>query len=490
MEKWETIEQGPYEPTWESLRQYTCPDWFRDAKFGIWSHWGPQSVPMYGDWYARNLYREGTDQYRHHWRVYGHPSKHGWKDIVKTWKAERFDPEDLMDRYVDAGARYFFAQGVHHDNFDNWNSTHNRWNAVAMGPKKDIVGLWQAAAQKRGLRFGVSEHLGATFSWWSHNKGHDTSGPYAGVPYDGNDPAYEDFYLPNQDEPRVARQGENWYTQNPWWHRRWFDRIKDLIDQYHPDLLYSDGPVPFGKYGLGIIAHHYNSHAALNDGERLAVYTQKNRYPGVFKVGVLDMERNVERDVVPYPWQTDTGVGGWFYDVRKAYKTSAQVIEMLVDIVAKNGNMLLNFPQRPDGTLDDECMSILEDMAAWNAVNAEAIYETRPWHVGMEGETQASQERFREDILNWTPADFRFTQKGGTIYAFQMGWPEDRQALIKSFSTGPGGYRLKVAEVENVTLLGYDGPLTFEHTDAGLRIQGLPDTRPVQCAHCFKITTR
>jgi len=188
MQRWETIQQGPFSPTWDSLRQFECPDWFRDAKFGIWSHWGPQSVPMYGDWYARHMYMQGTDQYYHHWRVYGHPSKHGWKDMVQLWKAERFDPEGLMDLYVDAGARYFCAQAVHHDNFDNWDSAHNRWNAVQVGPRKDIVGLWQAAARKRGLPFAVSEHLGATFAWWSHNKGSDATGPYAGVPYDGNDP--------------------------------------------------------------------------------------------------------------------------------------------------------------------------------------------------------------------------------------------------------------------------------------------------------------
>ena len=169
MNKWENIQQGPFEPTWESLRRFECPDWFRDCKFGVWSHWGPQSVPMYGDWYARNMYREGTDQYLHHWRVYGHPSKNGWKDVVQLWKAERFDPEGLMQLYVDAGARYFCAQAAHHDNFDNWDSAHNRWNAVRVGPQKDIVGLWQSAARKFGLPFGVSEHLGATFSWWSHN---------------------------------------------------------------------------------------------------------------------------------------------------------------------------------------------------------------------------------------------------------------------------------------------------------------------------------
>jgi alpha-L-fucosidase len=490
MEKWETIQKGPFEPTWESLRQFKCPDWFRDAKFGVWSHWGPQSVPMYGDWYARHMYVEGTPQYYHHWRVYGHPSKHGWKDVVKLWKAEKFDPEGLMQLYVDAGARYFCAQAVHHDNFDNWDSAHNPWNAVQVGPKKDIVGLWQAAARKHGLPFGVTEHLGATFSWWSHNKGSDKSGPYAGVPYDGNDPEYESFYLPNHDELLLEGQGRRWYTDNPWWHERWFDRIKDLIDKYKPDLLYSDGTVPFGQYGLGIIAHLYNTSATVHGGQNVAVYNHKDRNPLVFKVGVLDIERGVQKDKFPYPWQTDTCVGGWFYDVRQPYKSSRQVIEMLVDIVAKNGNLLLNFTQRPDGTLDDECLAILSDMAAWVKVSGEGIYGTRPWHITLEGEVNAPDGRFREDELEWQPTDFRFTCKDKTVYAFQMGWPEDGKTTIKSFSSGSGtgGYRLKLANVQAVELLGYGGPISFEHTEEGLVISGLPDKRPVQCAHCWKIT--
>ena len=246
-----TIESGPFAPTWESLRQFQCPDWYRDAKFGIWSHWGPQSVPMYGDWYARQMYIEGSDQYRYHLRTYGHPSKFGYKDVARL-KAEKFDPTGLMALYV-AGARYFVAQAANHDNFHNWNSTHHSWNAVNMGPQKDIVQLWKDAAQAHGLPFGFSEHIGATFSWYVPNKGADKAGPYACVPYDGNDPAYEDLYLPNRGA-KGWQDGE-WYTSNPWWHEKWYTYVKELIDMYQPDLLYSDGGVPFGDYGLHAIAH-------------------------------------------------------------------------------------------------------------------------------------------------------------------------------------------------------------------------------------------
>ena len=454
-----SIERGPFEPTWESLRTYQCPDWFRDAKLGIWSHWGPQSVPMVGDWYARNIYIEGHEHYRHHWRVYGHPSKVGYKDIVKLWKAEKFDPEGLMELYVAAGAKYFVAQAVHHDNFDNWDSTHNKWNAVNMGPKKNIVGLWQAAARKHGLPFGLSEHLGATFSWFSVNKGMDKQGPYAGVPYDGSDPDYEDFYLPNQQEYQL-KMGP-WYTENPWWHKHWFLRIKDLIDQHQPDLLYSDGGLPFDIYGLHIVAHLYNSSAKRHRRQNQAVYTHKDRNPSVAAIGVLDIERGVEPDIIPYPWQTDTCVGSWFYNVRATYKTPKQVIEMLVDIVSKNGNLLLNIPQRPDGTLDDECRYILDRMARWIKVNGEGIYGTRSWKVSGEGPTTIEGGAFKEREMAWTTQDFRFTTKGNKVYVFLMSWPEDRKVLVRSLALD------QTKRIVAVKLLGRDEMLSFEQGNTG-----------------------
>jgi len=473
------IEKGPFKPTWDSLRTFACPDWFRDAKLGIWAHWGPQCVPMFGDWYARRMYIEGDDQYLHHWRVYGHPSKTGYRDIVKLWKAERFDPESLMDLYVEAGAKYFVAQAVHHDNFDNWNSRHNRWNAKKMGPKKDIVGLWHEAARKRGLPFGLTEHLGATFSWFSVNKGADKTGPYAGVPYDGNDPAYEDYYLPNRDE--FLNENRPWLTANSWWHERWFKRIKDLIDQHQPDLLYSDSGVPFDEVGLRIIAHLYNTSAKLNDGVNRAVYNQKDRNPEVYRVGVLDIERGGEKDIAEHPWQTDTCVGGWFYDVRQRYKTPKHVIEMLVDIVSKNGNLLLNFTQQPNGTLDDECRYILKCMGAWIKVNGESIYSTRPWKVAGEGPTTGEGGPFKEEPLNWTAEDFRFTAKGDKVYAFQLKWPENGKALIKAFA------RSDAPKVAEVALLGLEGRLKFSQETDGLHI-AMPEKQAGDFTHCLRLS--
>ncbi len=472
------IQQGPFQPTWESLRQYRCPDWFQDAKFGIWSHWGPQAVPMYGDWYARHMYVEGTDQYRYHIRQFGHPSRVGWKDVVQQWKAEKFDPEGLMNLFAQAGAKYFVAQAAHHDNFHNWNSSQHRWNSVNMGPKKDIVALWQAAAKKFSLPFGFSEHIGATFTWYKPTKGADKTGPYAGVAYDGSDPAYEDLYLPNRDAGELS--ADEWYTKNPWWHEKWYAYAKELIDLYQPDLLYSDGGVPFGQYGLDIIAHLYNSSAKAHGGENQAVYNQKDRSAEVFTVGVLDIERSQLPGIFPYIWQTDTSVGDWFYNVRDTYKTPNQVADMLVDIVSKNGNLLLNIPQRPDGTLDDECTYLLQSMARWIKINGDGIYGTRPWKTASEGPSSVVIEGFKEESVPWTIEDFRFTQKDGKVYVFQMKWPEGGKTVIRSLSQG------NVPNVVSVSVLGYDGPVKFEQTSRGLAID-LPEHKPSEFTQCYRV---
>lgn len=474
-----SITSGPFTPTWESLRQFQCPEWFRDAKLAFWSHWGPQSVPMFGDWYARHLYVEGHDQYRHHWRVYGHPSKVGYKDIVPLWKAERFDPEGLMQLFVDAGAKYFLGQAMHHDNFDNFDSAHNPWNSVNIGPKRDIVKSWQDAAKRHGLPFGLSEHLGASFNWFGVNKHSDTSGPYAGVPYDGNDPDYAGLYYDNQGY-ELQKDGKwLWYTDNAAFQQHWYARIKDVIDKYQPDLLYTDGGVPFGEYGLHIIAHLYNTSAALH-GTNQAVYTQKDAAPEVYTVGVLDIERGQRDETADLPWQTDTSVGDWFYNVKDVYKTPLQVLETLVDIVSKNGNLALNIPQRPDGAIDDECKFLLKNMAAWMKVNGEGIFGSRPWQMAGEGSAAVQGGAFNEKAVDWSPADFRFTQKGATLYAYQMRWPEEGKALLRSLAAGAS------RRVQSVRLLGV-GNVPFTQTPHGLTLT-LPQWTPPVGPHGFAIT--
>jgi len=388
------IAEGPFQSTMESLTHYQCPDWFRDAKFGIWAHWGPQAVPMMGDWYAKHMYVPGHPQYQHHLETYGHPSTNGYKDIIPLWKAEKWDPDRLMALYKRAGAKYFVSMGSHHDNFFLWNSKLHRWNAVNMGPKRDVVGDWQKAAKKHGLRFGVSEHLGASFTWWQDSHRADREGPFAGVPYDGANPKFQDLYHFPADP-----NDKGWYSTNPRWQRMWFDRIQELVDNYRPDLLYTDGGIPFGETGRGLVAHFYNSN--LKDRGRLeAVYTCKKIGSGEFVAGtcVQDMERGVLEGINPYPWQTDTSIGDWFYNKNWKFRPVNWTIHMLVDIVSKNGNLLLNVVQRPDGSLDPEVEQTLAELAGWIQINGEAIYGTRPWRVYGEGAVKAKGGHFKEDF--------------------------------------------------------------------------------------------
>jgi alpha-L-fucosidase len=481
------IEKGPFEPTWESLRHYQCPDWFRDAKLGIWAHWGPQCVPMYGDWYARYMYFEGHPQYLHHWRKYGHPSKHGYKDVAALWKAENWDPEGLMDLYQAAGARYFVAQAVHHDNFDNWASKHNAFNSTKVGPMRDICAEWKKAAVKRGLRFGLSEHLGASFTWFCPNKGADKKGPYAGVRYDGSDPAFESIYHPNEGAAKIDEHNiwavNPWYSDNPWWHEQWFKRVLDMTNQLEPDLLYSDGALPWDKVGLTAVANLYNLSARLHGGTNMAVYNQKNADPNVFSIGVLDIERGNANEPAPHPWQNDTCVGGWFYDVRQVYKTAHQVAEILVDCISKNGNLLLNLTQKPDGSFDDECLYILKSMAEWIKVNGEGVYGTRPWKLAIEGPSRLVSGHFKEDAVPWTTADFRFTSKGNTVYAFQMRYPESRQAFIRSLGLSSGH------KVKSATVLGCSGEVVFHQYEDGLLVQ-LPEAKVCEYLPCVRVELR
>ncbi len=453
------IADGPFQPTMESLKQYQCPAWFRDAKFGIWAHWGPQAVPMDGDWYARGMYEPGNGHNTYHLAHYGHPSEFGYKDIIPLWKAEKWNPDRLMQLYKKAGAKYFVSMGTHHDNFFLWKSKLHRWNAVNMGPHRDVVGDWQKAAQKYGLRFGVSEHLGASFTWFQSSHRADTTGPKAGVPYDGADPKYQDLYhFP-------AEPGDTgWYSNNPRWQRQWYEEIKELVDNYHPDLLYSDGGVPFGnEVGRSLIAHFYNANAARHGGSVEAVYNCKQTSEGRW---VEDVERGIMPKIDPNPWQTDTSIGDWFYNRNWKFRPVSWVVHTLVDNVSKNGNLLLNVVQRPDGSLDPEVEQLLGQMAAWSAVHGEAIFGSRPWLVYGEGAVKARGGSFKENYT-YSAKDIRFTTKGATLYALALGWPDNGQVTIRSLGRPSGEI---VNQIADVKLLGYKGRLTWKQTAEGLTV--------------------
>ncbi|CAL4869771.1 hypothetical protein MMA231_04063 (plasmid) [Asticcacaulis sp. MM231] len=477
------IAKGPFQPTVESLETYEAPEWFRDAKFGIWAHWGPQAVPRAGDWYARFMYVPGHPHYDQHLKAYGHPSEFGYKDIIPLWTAEKFDPEALMDKYVAAGAKYFVSMGVHHDNFDLWDSKLHRWNAVKMGPKRDVVGEWSKAARKRGLRFGVSEHLGASHNWFYTSHQFDRFWPKMGVNYDGADPKFVDLYHDNRGE-EYRGDAVSWYTKDPAYHQLWYNRISDLIDSYKPDLLYSDGGLPFGVVGRSLVAHLYNG-STDQKGAVQAVYNCKDLGSGEFhaKTCVQDVERGVLKGINPRPWQTDTSNGDWFYSDNYSYKTAPQVITMLTDIVSKNGNLLLNVVLYPDGSLPPESQTLLDELAAWMKVNGDAIHGTRPWHSFGEGPTETVDGAFRE-TNDYTAQDIRFTTRGDKLYAITLGEPVQSVA-VKALGKSKQGAKT----VRGVKLLGVKKALNFRQTAEALIID-LPASLPTRHSSAFEITFR
>ena len=480
------IEKGQFQGTRQSLSEYEIPEWFRDAKFGIWAHWGPQSAVEAGDWYARNMYIEGGPQYLYHCETYGHPSKFGFKDTIPRWKAEKFAPAELMKMYRQAGAKYFMSMAVHHDNFDMWNSKHNPWNAANMGPKKDIVGMWHKAATDEGMKFGVSEHLWITYKWFSTSHGADKSGPLAGVPYDGADPKNYDFYV---DSDEVFSKLD-WNESNipEWWKRHWYARMRDLVDNYQPDLLYTDGALPFEHYGLSLVAHLYNENAKRHGGKTEAVYTSKRLQDTEKGIALFDVERGLVDSIWPRPWQTDTCIGDWHYKRGVRYKTPKTVVDLLVDIVSRNGNLMLNFPLPASGYLDLEELNVLAGITKWMGVNAEAIHGTRPWKIFGESPAVAEKaeqnasfnENKRKDL---SAADIRFTTKGNTLYAFVMGWP-DYEVLIRPLALNTS---LRVGKIENVELVGFDGKLQWSQDEKGLKIL-TPPKPPCEHAVAFKVT--
>ena len=328
------IATGPFKPDWNSLTNYQTPEWFRDAKFGIWAHWGPQCQPEHGDWYARNMYDEGSDDYKSHIVEYGHPSTNGFKDVIHVWKAEHFDPDKLLKFYKDNGAKIFMALANHHDNFDNFNSKYQPWNSVAIGPQKDLIGGWAAAARKNGLRFGVSVHASRAWSWYELAQGADKTGPFAGVPYDGKltkadgkgqwwdglDP--QDLYAQNH-KPGSKLQWEWDGTKgssipDAAYMEKFFKRTQQLWDDYHPDQIYFDDTVlPFhgvtDEIGLNLAAHFYNTRLDKN-GRTEAVMNGKWLDETQRHAMVYDIERGKAKGILPQPWQTDTCIGSWHYD--------------------------------------------------------------------------------------------------------------------------------------------------------------------------------
>ena len=362
-----------------------------------------------------------------------------------------------------------------------WNSRYQpRWNAVASGPRKDIVGLWAAAARKRGLRFGVSEHLSNSFDWYAPAHLADTKGQYAGVPYDGADPRFADLYHDYSDQAAdFAHTAKEMGRVAPdRWKLEYFRRIRDLVDQHQPDMLYTDGGVPFEQYGLATVAEVFNMAPLDARGRTEGVYFSKSHRDAESGFAVQDHERGVAGEISPTPWQTDTCIGHWHYKVGTPYKSAKKVVDMLVDIVSKNGNLLLNFPLPASGELDREEMHILQGITNWMAVNGEGIFATRPWTSNGEGPSMKvvidPNARFNENNTpDLGPQDIRFTTKGRMLFAFVQGWP-DRELVIAALGTQSPQ---NPARVTDVRMLGRDEALDFTQEGTGLRVK-LPAEKP------------
>jgi alpha-L-fucosidase len=503
---------GPFRPNWESLKGYRCPDWFRDAKFGIWAHWSPQCVPEQGDWYARGMYVQGSSQYDYHVKTYGHPSKFGYKDICNLWRAEKWDPEELIGRYVKTGARYFVALANHHGNFDCWNSKHHPWNCVNVGPKKDIVGTWERIAREHGLRFGITFH-GTPGRVWKQfmpvRYGSDETGPLKGVPYDGlvTRADGKGKWWDGMDPQQFNGLPHDKNAPCPEFVENFMLRVRDLVDQYNPDLLYFDdncdwsfdAGAPAGRelnVWLGmpeltppIMAYYYNANLRRNAGKLDAVFNIKNVPKAVLSTLVLDFEMSQAETVQPDPWQTDTCIGGWHYSRQiyenHRYRTPESMVHLLTDVVSKNGNLLLNIPLPGHGRPDDDELAFLDKFGEWMRLNGEAIYSTRPLKIHGEGPTNGlAKSMYQSALPSYVPGDIRFTTKGDALYAIALAWPDNGKLMIKSLASNSPNYR---GEIARVGLLGSNPDLQWSRNGEGVTIQ-LPQRPPCDYAYVFKIS--
>jgi alpha-L-fucosidase len=529
------IADGPYEPTWKSLGdQFKCPNWWHHAKIGMWLHWGPQSVGEDGDWYAKWIYMprhawgDYTRVYPHHLERFGHPSETGYKDMLPLWKAEKWDPDKLMALYKRAGARYVIAQGMHHDNFDLWDSKYQPWNAVKIGPQRDILGGWKKAAQKEGMRFGIAFHGDYSLWWYQPAFLSDLDGARKGVAYDGaqnydgkdtwwkrmgldlkdlygidlkDDVAFPADFTGDPNEFRMRDPLSHGIPDGDlskhrdfavWYATKWTRRVIDAIDQHHPDFIYFDGgdSYPFCGHGTGrglradatprVIAHLYNSSIKENGGKLEAMaFTKGNEDPRAVAVNFESrFPEGIKRD---QPWQTDVGLGEWFY-FKGTFYDSGMVIHQMLEAVSRDGNYAINIPLSPAGELDPGGLKTLQDMGDWMDVNGGGVQDSSAWDVWGEGSVVMKQGNLGPDHAKtpYTGQDIRFTAKDGSVYAWLMAWPENGTATIRSLATPAG-------KVTSLELLGRKEKLDWKQTDEGLIVH-LLGTKPCQFAYGLKVT--
>jgi alpha-L-fucosidase len=472
--------EGPFRADWQSLENYDAPEWYKDAKFGIFIHWGVYSVPAFGnEWYPRNMYIAGSEENKHELATYGPLDKFGYKDFIPMFKAEHFDPAAWARLFKEAGAKYVVPVAEHHDGFAMYNSGLSDWTAAKMGPHRDVIGELAKAVRAEGLHFGTSSHR------VEHNF---FLGVGRSVTSDINDPRYAAFYGPahtwlvNKDGTPLA---DDFTYVSPAWTADWLARATEIVEKYHPDVMYFDWWIgqPSVRADLTrFAAFYYNS--ALKYSGHAGVINYKE-YAMQEHSAVLDVERGQLGEIRPLYWQTDTSVSNksWGYIKNDTFKSPQFIVDQLVDIVSKNGNLLLNIGPKSDGTIPEEVQAVLRDVGSWLKVNGDAIYGTRPWKIYGEGPTKVAAGAFHDtDTANYTAEDFRFTTKGKTLYAIELGWPSAGEALIHALgNTAMGGQK-----IVSVELLSSDAKLAFEEQADGLHIR-VPEQAAGKYAYAYRV---
>jgi len=481
----QSASEARFKPEWDSLRNYRCPEWFRDAKFGIYAHWGVFSATQGSaatDWYGRNMYKAGHPNNVEHLKRYGSLSRFGYKDYIPLFTGEKFNADEWVELYVEAGAKFAGPVGEHADGFSMWDSTVNPWNAAKMGPKRDIVGEMEKAVRKRGLKFLVSMHHQWLWGWyptWDKNT-------------DAGDPKFSSFYGPAypataQSRKRPGGGDENMYADplpSAAWQQVWLAKVEEVVTKYSPDVLWFDNRIQLLSEGVRkkMAADFYN-HALARGQEPVLNFKRPDMELGT---GTIDLERSRMPDIYPEPWLTDTSISrsSWAYATDLEYYSTDRLVDDLVDIVSKNGCMLLNVAPAPDGTIPEPQKERLRGIGAWLRLNGEAIYGSRPWLIYGEGPTQTLVGHLADVKFNgFTSADIRFTTNHGFLYAIALGWPEHGKTItIDALSTAKYS-----DEITAISLLGHSGPLTWRRTVDGLVID-LPDEKPCANAYTFKIT--
>ncbi|MCL5997646.1 MAG: alpha-L-fucosidase [Chloroflexi bacterium] len=473
------VTAGPYTADWSSMKGYPVPSWYVDGKFGIFIHWGLYCVPAFGnEWYPRQMYLQGTSEFKHHVETYGPHTQFGYKDFIPMFKAEQFDPAQWAALFKQAGARFVVPVAEHHDGFAMYDCSISRWTAAQMGPRRDIVGELAAAVRQHDMVFGLSSHRAE--HWWFMNGGRQFDS-------DVNDPQYQDFY-----GPATPIEGESGHLDSrPYPDAAhlddWLARTCELVDKYQPQLVWFDwwiGHTAFKSYLQRFAAFYYNRAAEWDKG--VSINYKMDAMPP--DAAVLDIERGQLNDIAPNFWQTDTSVSknSWGYISNHDYRTGESLIHDLIDIVSKNGALLLNIGPRPDGTIPETEQALLREIGRWLDVNREAIYGTRAWKVYGEGPTQVVAGQFQETKrAGFTAADVRFTRKDSTLYAILLGWPNNQEAVIYSLGAN---LQLGLGDIQRISLLGSPETLQWQREAGALRVK-LPAHKPCDSAFTLKIET-